>query len=230
MLYLCATLIFQVLQLIWNICFRHCTVCTHILARSPSSSIWSTTESPMLLSHGKFSNLFCYDIVNYSVNLKSGCVRILNGLKRGWFVNGLDFEWDLKSWSPIIWKLTILYLPFEIRFWNGRYSDPCVSLSLSQTIPIQICLVPIPRKLNNSQMAADLSHLLSVDKIKHKCRYYSVAFNLSIKEHYYSNLVFSFSLANCLRSMWSTKCSTMCGVKEQSASTTDSSFVFEAIN
>ena len=30
------------------------------------------------------------------------------------------------------------------------------------------CLVPIPRKLNNSWMAADLSHLLSVDEIKHK--------------------------------------------------------------
>ena len=32
------------------------------------------------------------------------------------------------------------------------------------------CLVPIPRKLNNSWMAADLSHLLSVDEIKHKYR------------------------------------------------------------
>ena len=40
-------------------------------------------------------------------------------------------------------------------------------------------------------------------------------------KYYYSNLVFSFSLANCLRSIWSTKCFTLCGVKEQSASKTD---------
>ena len=32
------------------------------------------------------------------------------------------------------------------------------------------CLVPILRKPNNSWMAADLPHLLSVDKIKHKYR------------------------------------------------------------
>ena len=36
-----------------------------------------------------------------------------------------------------------------------------------------VCLVPIPKKLDNSWMAADLSHLLSVDKIrvKMKCSY-----------------------------------------------------------
>ena len=47
----------------------------------------------------------------------------------------------------------------------------CHPLPFSQYSPFIefcYCLVPIPRKLNNSWMAADLSHLLSVDKIKHK--------------------------------------------------------------
>ena len=45
-------------------------------------------------------------------------LQILNG--RGWFGNGLDFKWDLKSRSPTIWKLTIVstiwYLPFDIHY------------------------------------------------------------------------------------------------------------------
>ena len=35
-------------------------------------------------------------------------------------------------------------------------------------LKLYICLVPIPRKLNNSWMAVELSHLLSVDQMRHK--------------------------------------------------------------
>ena len=36
------------------------------------------------------------------------------------------------------------------------------------------CLVPTPRKLNNSWTAADLSYLLSVDEIMHKLHYFII--------------------------------------------------------
>ena len=38
-----------------------------------------------------------YIKVVYSRDLKSVLVWILNGQKRGWFANGLKFEWKLKS-------------------------------------------------------------------------------------------------------------------------------------
>ena len=40
----------------------------------------------------------------YSGDLKSDLAWILNGPKRGWVANGLNFEWDLKSAQPFeIW-------------------------------------------------------------------------------------------------------------------------------
>ena len=51
---------------------------------------------------------------------------------------------------------------YSICSWAFLVVQSCATLSCC------CCLDPILRKLNNSWMAADLSHLLSVDKIKHK--------------------------------------------------------------
>ena len=73
---------------------------------------------------------------------------ILSGIQMNLVLRCWVFRWLLYQTSKIL------------RFRCFCYSDVCYS--------DPHCLVLIPRKLNNSWMAAELSHLLSVDKIKHK--------------------------------------------------------------
>ena len=49
--------------------------------------------------------------VHYSGDLKNGLVCIMNDQIEVWVWNGLDLEWDLKSWSPTIWNPD-KWLPF----------------------------------------------------------------------------------------------------------------------
>ena len=77
-------------------------------------------------------------------------VYYLGAMKRGRGMCGTFKAFKL-TYLHVLCSLTYSRLAFDLRNVVAYY-----------------CLVPIPRKLNSSSMAADLSHLQSVDKIS-KC-------------------------------------------------------------
>ena len=67
----------------------------------------------------------------------------------------------------ILWlvlKCNVVYIKKNLNWLSSSCQSKLCFLKLIR----QSCLVHIPRKLNDSWMAADLSHLLSVDAKKHK--------------------------------------------------------------
>ena len=84
------------------------------------------------------------------------------------------FEWSAKSHDFTIWILETHTVWYSDESGIKVLGIQMVTVQVVQFCDSDVCysdphcLVLIPRKLNNSWMAAELSHLLSVDQMKHK--------------------------------------------------------------
>ena len=105
----------------------------------------------------------------WSPGTESHCATVDSLTDLGMSVQNCKIMWPRTSRLRQICKTTrwfagsdalklLEYLKVLEPFSSGTYLLPMVGR----------CSVPIPRKLNNSWMAAESSNLLSVDKIKHK--------------------------------------------------------------